>query len=365
MNKDKQLDDFKQYEDDFYFEDIVEDSIEQEEDEESCEDEFEMEPYLDGYREDFPEEDETNPLVTIGIIVGLIVVAAIICAVLWGVTHRDSQETYGNSPAVENVDSPVNPDETDNVEIAGNVDGISESVENDLDGAIESENNLTEGQDSDNVDGVEDADISDENGMDSENPDGADAAGNETDNTREDITSMEEPISGTTDMAFTEVSETVTAKDITNIRTAPSTQDAYNIIGQLSNGATVTRTGVNADTGWSRIEYEGQTAYAVTQYLTTDLSYTPPVAANNANRVNTLDGRTIIFVDCDDYITPKEYVNLRTEPSTSEGDATVSTKISGGTVVHRTGISPDAGWSRVEINGQVLYVVSSYMTAAQ
>ena len=73
----------------------------------------------------------------------------------------------------------------------------------------------------------------------------------------------------------------------------------------------------------------------------------------------------IIFTDCDDYITPKEYVNLRIEPSTSQGDSTVSCQVSNGEVVHRTGYSQDSGWSRVEYNGQVLYVVSSYVTSAQ
>ena len=79
------------------------------------------------------------------------------------------------------------------------------------------------------------------------------------------------------------------------------------------------------------------------------------------NRLETLDGRVIIFTDCDDYISPKNYVNLRLEPSTSEGNATVHAQLNYGEVVHRTGYSADAGWSRVEYNGQVVYVVTSYM----
>ena len=81
----------------------------------------------------------------------------------------------------------------------------------------------------------------------------------------------------------------------------------------------------------------------------------------NPNRVNTQDGRIIIFTDCDDHITPKEYVNLRTEPSTTEGNATVHCQVNSGEALHRTGYSPDSGWSRVEYDGKVLYVVSSYM----
>lgn len=174
-----------------------------------------------------------------------------------------------------------------------------------------------------------------------------------------------ESLEGGSAMSFTQVSESVTAKDVTNLRTEPDTGDDGNIAGQLRNGETAERTGVNESTGWSRLVYNGQTVYAVTSFLTTDLDYKTPVAPSDPNRITTQDGRVIIFTDCDDYITPKEYVNLRIEPSTSQGDSTVSCQVSNGEVVHRTGYSQDSGWSRVEYNGQVLYVVSSYVTAAQ
>ena len=74
---------------------------------------------------------------------------------------------------------------------------------------------------------------------------------------------------------------------------------------------------------------------------------------------------SIIFADCSDNITPKEYVNLRTEPSTSQGEATVRCQVKSGETVRRTGYSADSGWSRVEYNGEVLYVVSSLMKAVQ
>jgi uncharacterized protein YraI len=32
----------------------------------------------------------------------------------------------------------------------------------------------------------------------------------------------------------------------------------------------VTRTGINEDVGWSRVEYNGQTLYCVTSYLESD-----------------------------------------------------------------------------------------------
>ena len=162
-------------------------------------------------------------------------------------------------------------------------------------------------------------------------------------------------------MEFTQSNADVTPKDVINLRSEPSTLNADNIVTQAKNGEVLSRTGINEATGWTRIDYDGKTLYAVSQYLTTDLTYKPPVQAADPNRVNTLDGRIILFTNCDDNITPKEYVNLRTEPSTSEGQTTVRCQISNGEVVHRTGYSPDAGWSRVEYNGEILYVVSSYM----
>ena len=121
-------------------------------------------------------------------------------------------------------------------------------------------------------------------------------------------------------MTFGDVNETVTAKDVINLRSTPYTGDEGNVVGQLKNGETLVRTGRNDSTGWSRLEYNGQTVYAVTAYLTTDLAYKTPEKPSNPNRVSTQDGRVIVFVDCDDYITPKDLINLRTEPSTSEGE---------------------------------------------
>lgn len=68
-------------------------------------------------------------------------------------------------------------------------------------------------------------------------------------------------------ITFAEVSETVTAKNVTNLRSVPSSKDNNTIVAVLSNGDTATRTGVG-NNGWSRVVYQGQTLYAVTSYLT-------------------------------------------------------------------------------------------------
>ncbi len=89
------------------------------------------------------------------------------------------------------------------------------------------------------------------------------------------------------------------------------------------------------------------------------------ITAKEYGRITTQAGRVVIFYVCDDYITPKNYVNLRTEPSTKQGDATVSVQITKDTVVHRVAVSNDTGWSCVEYNGERLYVISSYMSVVE
>lgn len=39
------------------------------------------------------------------------------------------------------------------------------------------------------------------------------------------------------------------------------------VVASLKNGEVVTRTGINRDVGWSRVEYNGQTLYCVSSYL--------------------------------------------------------------------------------------------------
>lgn len=229
-------------------------------------------------------------------------------------------------------------------------------------------------------------------------------------------------------MTFKETSDIVTAKDVTNLRTEPSTDKGdETVVVQLKNGETVTRTGTNAETGWSRVEYKGQTLYAVTQYLTTNTKQNSKGSttkgnstsnttgkqnggtgnttaggqdgpnttdqgnndnhdnnnnhdndsnnqntndsgssgggsvSSNSNQVATIDGKIVEFQNCDDYVSPKIEVNLRGEPSTSQGNDTIHARIEYGEIVHRTGISDASGWSRVEYNGEILYAITSYL----
>ena len=60
----------------------------------------------------------------------------------------------------------------------------------------------------------------------------------------------------------------VTAKDVVNLRSMPSTTNENCVVlGTLSKGEVLTRTGINYELGWSKLDYNGQTVYAVTSYL--------------------------------------------------------------------------------------------------
>ncbi len=167
-------------------------------------------------------------------------------------------------------------------------------------------------------------------------------------------TPTEAPIKGP---LFREVNETVTAKKETNLRSEPST-DNTEIITVLKYGDIAVRTGVG-ENGWSRVEYDGKTLYAVTSYLTTDLEYqkekiTPTLEEPEAG---------IVFTGVKEQVTAKEVTNLRLIPS-SDGTETVAASLTKGDIAVRTGLGNN-GWSRVEYNGQTLYAVSSFLTVVE
>ncbi|MCM1215769.1 MAG: hypothetical protein NC331_02985 [Lachnospiraceae bacterium] len=307
--------------------------------------EFPEEEPEDEWEED--DNDSVKPWVIAVSMAGVIALAAIICAVLWHFTHLEPKDEEGESRPSASVSSEY---------AASTSMGADGSTEAASDASVSAPT-------SEPTELPESAPVS----TASPTPTAAPAVTPTpaASQTTPPSAAVQEPVSGTTAMEFTQDNADVTPKDVINLRSEPSTLNADNIVVQAKNGEILNRTGINEATGWTRLDYNGETLYAVSQYLTTDLTYKTPVQAADPNRVNTLDGRIIIFTDCSDDITPKEYVNLRTEPSTSEGETTVRCQISNGEVVHRTGYSPDAGWSRVEYNGEVLYVVSSYMYTVQ
>lgn len=166
-------------------------------------------------------------------------------------------------------------------------------------------------------------------------------------------------------MKFREVNETVTAKEKTNLRDKPSQGSDSKVIYTLLNGETATRTGIS-DSGWSRIVYKGKTLYAVSSMLTTDLSIKQPEPeVPDEPTYEELNGIKTKFTVVDEWVTPKNEVNLRTKPSADNTVAEVVVKVEAGDVFHRIGVNKELGWSKVEYNGQILYCISSYLTSAE
>ena len=149
---------------------------------------------------------------------------------------------------------------------------------------------------------------------------------------------------------YTTVNEQVTAKDVTNLRDAATTKS--NIIVAIKNGEVVTRIGVGKN-GWSKLSYNGRTVYAISSYLTTDLS---PEQEPTNNSQDIVAGHT--FTPKNDKVTAKEYVNLRALPTT---DSEKVGTLNSGEFLERTAVS-DKGWSRLIYNGQIVYAVTSYLS---
>ena len=147
---------------------------------------------------------------------------------------------------------------------------------------------------------------------------------------------------------FTEVNEIVTAKQETNLRSEPSTLNDDSIVTRLVHGDTATRTGIGHN-GWSRVIYNGQTLYAVTSYLTTDMEDTGQQAPPQGP----------VYTPVNEQVTAKMESNLRSEPSTASDDTIVG-MLHNGEVLTRVAVG-DNGWSQLEYNGQIVYAVSSYL----
>lgn len=157
-------------------------------------------------------------------------------------------------------------------------------------------------------------------------------------------------------MRFTECNETVTAKIETNLRSIPSQGSDSTVLYTLKNGETATRIGIS-DSGWSKVVFQGNTYYAVSSYLTTDLNYQVPIEPpQGGQEIKTP------FTPVNDQVTAKEVVNLRSLPSVTDENSVIVAQLENGVFVTRTGINTDVGWSRVEYNGQTLYCISSYLT---
>ena len=151
---------------------------------------------------------------------------------------------------------------------------------------------------------------------------------------------------------YTSVNEQVTAKELTNLRTAATAKS--NIVVALKNGEVATRIGVGKN-GWSKLQYNGQTVYAISSYLTTKLGE-EDTSQTQGQQKDIVAGHE--FTPKSDRVTAKEYVNLRVLPTTESESVG---QLKSGEFLERTAVS-NKGWSRLNYNGQVVYAVTSYLS---
>ena len=156
-------------------------------------------------------------------------------------------------------------------------------------------------------------------------------------------------------MVFRDVSEAVTARDQVNLRDQPSTVTG-NVVGTLSYGEAVVRTGVS-DTGWSRLEVNGQVVYASSRLLATSMDYKEQEKITDENPEAGMH-----FTAASGIMMAKSgQTNLRTLPTTNAPSQVVA-QLTGDATAERIAEDKDRGWTKLIYNGQTVYAVSSYLT---
>ena len=144
------------------------------------------------------------------------------------------------------------------------------------------------------------------------------------------------------------MNETVYTTDRVNLRKSYSTSSQK--ITTLPKDTKLTRTGI-ASNGWSRVNYNGQTAYVSSQYLSKK-------ASGASTETPTPTENEVKFTDVKDTMYANQNCNLRKSWSTDSDRVGYLKK---GDEVKRTGTSTN-GWSRIEYNGQVVYVMTRLLT---
>lgn len=141
--------------------------------------------------------------------------------------------------------------------------------------------------------------------------------------------------------------ETVYTTHSVHVRTGNSTE--AQILTTLKKGEALHRTGKGPH-GWSRVEYQGQTAYVFGEYLSTSK---PTQALGEST------GSGIAFTAADETVYTTVRLRIRQNPSL---DAAKIGVVDAGTALHRTGTYAN-GWSQVDHNGVSAYCDSEYLTA--
>lgn len=161
-----------------------------------------------------------------------------------------------------------------------------------------------------------------------------------TEPTSEPTAEPTNPPTGPSDgVTYENVSETVYANTTVNVRSGPGTE--YDIVGMLYEGSAVVRTGLGSN-GWSRVLYNGETAYIRSDFLQSGSS--------------TESGVT--FSDVEETVYAVTDVNIRSGPGTEYTRIALLTL---GSSVTRTGVGSN-GWSRILYEGQIAYIHSDFLS---
>ena len=147
--------------------------------------------------------------------------------------------------------------------------------------------------------------------------------------------------------------DTVYAVDTVNVRAAADTESEK--LGTLEQGTALTRTGTDGE--WSIVNYNGQTGYIKTEYLTTKNADSEAVNGQTDNGGN--DEQTSVgdFIAEGTVITLKDSVNVRS--GMSESDSKIGTAFTGEKVT--VVMSYAEGWTKVTWNGQTGYIKTSLL----
>lgn len=138
------------------------------------------------------------------------------------------------------------------------------------------------------------------------------------------------------EVTISDVDETVWATTAVNVRTDYSTSS--DSLGVLGGGYSIPRTGIVSN-GWSRVLYDGETAYIKSEFLTTE----QPAVSGDTEINETVYTTTA--------------VNVRQAASTSSeilGLAEAGTKF--------TRTMESGAWSRIKYDGQDAYIKSEFLT---
>lgn len=159
-----------------------------------------------------------------------------------------------------------------------------------------------------------------------------------TDNNSTNTTTNNNTNPTETTVSFKNVNETVYVTSSCNVRESYSTSS--NKLGKMNEGSSIKRTGI-ADNGWSRVEYNGKTAYISSQFLTTEKPPDPT------------------FKQTNDTMFATQNCNLRKSWSTDSEKAGYLNK---GQEVTRVGVA-DNGWSKIKYNGGEVYVATRLLSS--